>query len=66
MNDTRPSRWGITKILSENYILLNNVEFQGHNNPDILEVESRNLSAAEKRDRRKYPIRISTTLDTLP
>jgi alpha-galactosidase len=62
----------IAEIMNENSFLLNNVNFWGHNDADMLEIGNGNLTLAESRSHfafwaaMKSPLIIGTNLETLP
>ncbi|CZR64462.1 probable alpha-galactosidase B [Phialocephala subalpina] len=70
--DINPWWARIAEILNENSFLLNNVNFWGHNDMDMLEIGNGNLTLAESRSHfafwaaMKSPLIIGTALDVLP
>lgn len=70
--DINPWWARVAEILNENSFLLNNVNFWGHNDMDMLEVGNGNLTLAETRSHfafwaaMKSPLIIGTALNVLP
>ncbi|KAH8661506.1 putative alpha-galactosidase B [Tricladium varicosporioides] len=70
--DITPDWPRIAEIANENSFLLNNVDFWGHNDADMLEIGNGNLTLEENRSHfalwaaMKSPLIIGTALDKLP